>query len=230
MTITLDNRMQIMREKMEEVQKSKIISEQKFISAKQNVTSTKDIVNKLETTELNYDKAIIEFSRISTEKAVSAKEELEQVLNWALSNIEMEQNYSAEIVETDRGSNRGLSIVLYDTDTGYARDIEEQSGTALAQMISFLMLVIVIKFSGCSRIMILDEVFSGVDDENTVRMFGEILVALAENEGFQFIYVEHQNILDEILGMNVIDVVQKKYKDGTIIRNQYTVGSEESEQ
>lgn len=190
-------------------------------SAKEQMLKIADDLTVLEKQEKNIVYAIEEFKRISTERTEMAKQDLENVLNWVLSKIELQQRYTARIEESKGRGSKGLNIILQDAETGYERSISEQSGTALAQIISFLMIVIVIKFSGSSRIVVIDEVFSGIDDEQTVRMFGEILVALSENEGFQFIMVEHQDVLDEIEGMNVVKLSLKDYKKGTVIEEQY---------
>lgn len=190
-------------------------------TALEQVESFKQSILNLEVDEKNHLYAIEELKRISTQRTENAKNELEDVLNWVLDKIPLEQQYSARIEEST-GKNRGLNIILSDKDTGFERSISEQSGTALAQILSFLMVIIVIKFSGATRIVVIDEVFSGIDDPDVVDMFGKILVALSENENFQFIMVEHQPSLDEIEGMNVVALELTDYEKGTVVKEQYT--------
>lgn len=79
------------------------------------------------------------------------------------------------------------------------------------------MTAIVLKFSGARRIMVLDEVLSGFYDKDSIRLFGEILVALAKNEGFQFILVEHKSELAKVEGINIFSVDKPNYRQGLVL-------------
>lgn len=162
-----------------------------------------------------YNKASIVFKKEADQRDEEAKEALENVLNYALSNIQLEQDYRAriEIIPSNR-SGKEMVVVLQDINTGFERRLKTQTGRAIRQIISFLMTVIVIKFSGASRMLLIDEQLSGLQDLETIHMFGDILVALANNEGFQFFVVEHKTELNVVEGIKVINLVLNDYERG----------------
>lgn len=171
-------------------------------------------LERLQADEVLHQKVLLTYKEISDTRNQEGKEMLENVLNWALSNIPLEQRYEASLNESVRGTKKELAIVLRDMDTGRMRNLKNQSGTALVQIISFLMNIIVIMLSNSSRIMILDECFSGLQDQETITMFGEILVALSRNEGFQFIMVEHKSELHSVEGITQINAQLDDYETG----------------
>lgn len=182
------------------------------------VTGYETDLTRLREDEINYGKAVEVFKTISDDRSEGAKRTLEEVLNWALSNIKLEQRYEARLDERDSGrSGKELVITLRDLDTGYERTLRNQSGTAVAQIVSFLVNIIVIKLSGSSRIMVMDEVFSGLQDKETILMFGDIMVALARNEGFQFIIVEHKSLLAQVEGIETINLKIDTYEEGLVL-------------
>lgn len=167
--------------------------------------------------EKKYQKAIEQFKNIADTRSSDAKKYLEDTLNWALSQIPLKQRYKAELNESETSRNmKEIYITLVDLDTGRRRNIKHQTGTAIAQIVSFLMNVIVIKLSGATRIIVLDEVFSGLQDRDTIKMFGSILSSLAEKEGFQFFFVEHKSTLRDVEGISPIYLDIQKYEDGVI--------------
>lgn len=158
------------------------------------------------------------FKSISDDRNKVAKEKIEQVLNYALSEIPLEQSYRAELVEvSSKRSGKELTVVLTDIDTGYTRGLRNQTGTWVKQLVSFILNMIVIKFSGKSLILVLDEVFSGIEDEKMIQTFGKILTSLAENENFQIFMVEHGKELDYIEGLVNIPIGIRDYQTGTEI-------------
>lgn len=182
---------------------------------KETVNEYEQDIEKLTISEINYGKASEAFKRIADSRNAEAVATLEDVLNWALDNIKLEQRYEARLEERDSSrSGKEMVIILRDLDTGRERSLRNQTGTAISQIISFLMNIIVIKFSGSTRIMVLDEVFSGLQDKETIQMFGEILVALSNNEGFQFILVEHKSELGEVEGVKQINLRLNEYEKG----------------
>lgn len=166
------------------------------------------------------EKASTLFKSIADDRNREAKKQIEEVLNYALSSIPLEQNYVARLEEVaSKRSGKELTVILTDRDTGYERTIKNQTGTWIAQVISFILTMIIIKFSGSSRIMILDEVFTGMEDREMVHMFGDILTALAKNEGFQLFMVEHRKELDGVEGIKRIPLGIEDYEDGTVVLN-----------
>jgi len=158
------------------------------------------------------------FKQIADDRNQTAKQQIEDVLNYALNSIPLEQNYFARIEEvSSKRSGKEMTVVLTDRDTGYERSLRNQTGTWIAQVVSFILNMIIIKFSGSSKIMILDEKFTGMEDHGMIHMFGDILVSLARNENFQIYMVEHRKELDKIEGLNSITLGIEDYENGTVI-------------
>ena len=170
--------------------------------------STKELLDDYEEqlkriTQLSVDnqKAIDLLKKISDDRTNSALEVLQNTVNWALENIKLAQKFEIVLDVRERGDSKVLNIVLNDLEKNKQRTLKHQSGTAVRQIISFLLQMSIISISGASKIVILDEVLSGLQDKDTIRMFGEIIVALAVNDGFQFIFVEHKSELHEVEGI-----------------------------
>src|SRR5699024_478090 len=144
--------------------------------------------------------------------------QIEEVLNYALSNIPLEQSYKASLEETEsKRSGKELNIVLTDLETGHQRKLKSQTGTWIVQVISFILTMIVIKFSESSRAMLLDEVCTGMEDNEMIKGFGQIRVPLAENERCQVLMAAHRSELDNIeeIKNNVFAI--EDYEQGTKI-------------
>jgi len=177
----------------------------------------KDIEDKINERML-CEKSSTLFKSIANDRNREAKKQIEDVLNYALSSIPLEQNYIASIEEiSSKRSGRELTVILTDRDTGYQRTLKNQTGTWIAQVVSFILTMIVIKFSGSSKIMVLDEVFTGMEDHDMINMFGKILVSLAKNEDFQLFMVEHRKELDAIEELTNIPLGIKGYEEGTVL-------------
>lgn len=166
------------------------------------------------------EKASALYKQISDDRNKVAKRQIEDVLNYALNKIPLDQKYRAEIEEiASKRSGKEMVITLIDQETGYRRTLRNQTGTWVAQLVSFILNMIIIKFSGSSRIMVLDEVFSGMEDVEMVKVFGEIITSLAENEDFQILMVEHRKELDNIAGIHNIELEIPSYEQGTTVVN-----------
>jgi len=176
-----------------------------------------DIEEKLQE-KLLCEKSSELFKKIADDTNKVAKEQIEDVLNYALGNIPLEQSYKASLEETEsKRSGKELNIVLTDVETGHRRNLRSQTGTWIVQVISFILTMIVIKFNESSRVMVLDEVFTGMEDNEMIKVFSEILVSLAENEDFQIFMVEHRKELDDVEGVNNIPFEIENYEEGTKI-------------
>ena len=75
------------------------------------------------------------------------------------------------------------------TSTGEVRDLVMQSGTGQRQVISFLFVVCLIELRKCRRILLMDEILSGVHI-TAKKVIMDIMQIFAE-EGFQFVFIEH---------------------------------------
>lgn len=165
-----------------------------------------------------YDEVSKLYSAITKQRTGDIQSVLESVLNSALSRIPMDAEYEAVLEGPDYNkANPTVEIKLVDKNSGKTRTPLVSTGTMVAQLISFLMTAIVLKFSGARRIMVLDEVLSGFYDKDSIRLFGEILVALAKNEGFQFILVEHKSELAKVEGINIFSVDKPNYRQGLVL-------------
>lgn len=161
-----------------------------------------DALDEAVVTEALYKNVIELYLKVANDRNASAKELLEDVLNNALQTVPLDKKYKAHLVESSTGrSLKELYIRLLDYDTNSERSLFTSTGTMVGQIMSFLMTAIVLKFSGKRRLMILDEAFSGLDAEKSLPIFAELVIALAENEGFQFIIVEHKPELSNVPGV-----------------------------
>ena len=175
---------------------------------------------KLEEMVVIYQQVVDVYKRVMSTRNNQVKTVLEEVLNRALQAVPLDTEYRAEIQGPDyTKANSSVVIKLIDQNSGKERTPLVGTGTMVSQLISFLMSAIVIKFSGKRRIMFLDEVLSGFYDKESIRLFGEILVALAENEGFQFIIVEHKSELARVQGINIVTVEKDDYDTGLFIES-----------
>lgn len=138
-------------------------------------------------------------------RTAEAYDRIEETMNWCLSKVPLKQNYEISINEfEDKRYGRGVALDLIDKDTKKVRTVKNQTGTAISQIVSFLLSVVIIAISDSSRIMVMDELFSGLDDKESIRNFSDILVALTENEGFQFHVVEQNRDIASNAEVNVI--------------------------
>lgn len=170
----------------------------------------------------NMEKALKVFQKVSDERNKTAKDAMETVINWALSKVlnSNVQSYEFKIDErADARSGRVMELYLNDLNTGHSRSLSDQSGTALAQIVSFLMILTVIKFSNSSKILILDEVFSGLEDTEMVMMFSDILTSLARNDGFQIFIVEQNSLISSNEDFHIVNVALDSVDDGLRIKS-----------
>ena len=72
---------------------------------------------------------------------------------------------------------------------GEVRDLVMQCGTGQRQVISFLFVVCLIELRKCRRILLMDEILSGLH-VTAKKVVMDIMKIFAE-EGFQFIFIEH---------------------------------------
>lgn len=166
------------------------------------------------------EKSLKIFQKVSDERNKNAKDALETVINWALSKAFTEQSYEVKIKEyADGRSGKIMEVYLVDMDTGNSRSLKFQTGTALSQIVSFLMMLTVIKFADASKLLILDEVFSGLEDREAITMFSDILTSLAKNDGFQIILVEQNNLISDNPEFKRINVELNNYEDGLVVKS-----------
>lgn len=151
------------------------------------------------------------------ERTASAYETIEETMNWCLARVPLKQRYRIRIDEHSTKAGRGIVLTLIDQDTNKERTLKTQTGTAIAQIVSFLLLVVIVSISGKSKVMVLDEHFSGLDDKESIRHFSEILYALSENDGFQFFIVEQNREIASHEGIQTIPLDILDYNNGLVI-------------
>lgn len=105
------------------------------------------------------------------------------------------------------GQHAHITVKLENSD-GRERDLTLQSGTGLRQVISFLFVLSIIEIRKSRRILLMDELLSGLHPE-AKRIVMDIVKIFAE-EGFQFIIVEY--------GVNTgrLYIVEKPNSEATI--------------
>ena len=87
-----------------------------------------------------------------------------------------------------RGQHAHIYIKLSGTG-GRTRDLELQTGTGLRQVISFLFVLSLLEIRKGRRLLIMDEILSGLHPE-AKRIIMEIITMFAD-DGFQFVMVEY---------------------------------------
>lgn len=194
----IDKSIQIMKEEYSDKEISKRVLEGESIRYETQIRQIMEDIEVLEKTS-EFLKGMVDT------RTAEAYDRIEETMNWCLSKVPLKQNYEISINEfEDKRYGRGVALDLIDKDTKKVRTVKNQTGTAISQIVSFLLSVVIIAISDSSRIMVMDELFSGLDDKESIRNFSDILVALTENEGFQFHVVEQNRDIASNEEVNVI--------------------------
>ena len=136
--------------------------------------------------EITY-KAVCVLQKMSDERNVKARMQIENMVNSALASIFVDELYKIEIDEYTHGEYMHAQILLVD-EQGHKMQLKNTSGGGLKEIISLLCNVALIVFTDSSRLLILDETFHGL--HNTYAEIAlEILTKLAKDNGFLFIIV-----------------------------------------
>lgn len=80
-------------------------------------------------------------------------------------------------------------VVRLTVGNGKVRDMQLQTGTGLRQIISFLFILSLIEVRKGRRLLLMDELFSGLHSE-AKRIVMDIIEIFAQ-EGFQFVFIEY---------------------------------------
>lgn len=183
-----------------------------------------DYNDKIEDAQADFDlldKSIKIMQELSDDRNSTSKEALRDLINWTLSKVFPNSHYTVHIEEhVDARSGKKMEMFLTDNITGKPRSFKHNLGNSILQAIAFLMRLIVIKISGCSRIIVLDEFFSGIRDKEAIQMFGEVLTSIAANEDFQIIITEQLDTISEYNeDFHFIDVELLDKSEGLVIKN-----------
>lgn len=169
--------------------------------------------------ELN-DKSIIVLSNLIDSKTSDVLDKLKTTINNALSVVPLTNDYTIHITENEtKRSGKELHIKLFDREANKPRGLRTASGTAVAQLVSFIIRIVLIGFSDKRKILIVDENFSGFQDKETINMFGTVLTSLAEQEGFQIIMVEHKSEFLNVPKIKNVILEKENYLDGVVVKD-----------
>lgn len=214
-TASISERYERLRSELEELEKTKIAHEITHQNALDTVNDYEDKIIQAQKDQDNYKMAVGELKTITNDIDEDVKKRLEQTLNFSLDTIPLKQNFEAKVQILPSGrSGKTFEILLRDKDSGKERYLNDQVGTAVPQMLSFLIRMIFLNYRQSAKIMIEDEMFTGLHDKETIHMFGEILEALAKNERYQIIIVEHKSELINVENVHQIYVDLTDYDEG----------------
>lgn len=146
----------------------------------------------------------VDNDRNALDIATHAIEILRGVSDVAVSNAYkfLQSSLNATLAEMFKGTTRRIEIKEYtrqnqypqlelqlDVGNGIKMSIKSDSGHGIAQIISFLSVVCLIVITGSRRLVIVDEVLSGLSIKNR-KIISEVMWSFTEI-GFQFIVNEH---------------------------------------
>lgn len=156
---------------------------------------------------------------ISEENTVRTLEHITGVINNALAQIFHGKGRQVSLEKSLwKGRYAHLEVVL-STPSGATRSLDLQTGSGVNEVISFLFTVCLIAVRGGRRLLIMDELLSGVHPD-AKQVIAQLMGVFAD-EGFQFLMVEYGldsfDATDEDFG-RVYDVTPDK---GTTISTSY---------
>lgn len=132
----------------------------------------------------------IEILRQVSDEAVSkAYGFLETSLNSALARMFTNTTRKIEIKESLRGNQYPQLEIILHVGNGKVRSLKSDSGHGIAQIVSLLSILSLIVITGSRRILVMDEIISGLSVHNR-KIVNDILWTFTEI-GFQFIINEH---------------------------------------
>lgn len=132
--------------------------------------------------------AIELLKEVSDRAVYKAYRQLEEQLNSALERMFVNTTRKITLHEYMRGNYPQLEIILT-VSNGKKRSLKTDSGHGLAQIISILCILSLIVVTNSRRILVMDEILSGLSIHNRM-IVTDILWAFTEI-GFQFIVNEH---------------------------------------
>lgn len=146
--------------------------------------------NNLSKEELDVATHAIELLReVSDETVSKAYGFLEQNLNETLARMFENTTRKIEIKESTRANQYPQLELILHVGNGKTRSLKTDSGHGLAQIVSLLSILSLIVITGSRRILVMDEVISGLSVHNR-KIVSDILWSFTEI-GFQFIVNDH---------------------------------------
>lgn len=133
--------------------------------------------------------AIELLTKVSDEAVGEAYGFLTESLNTALSRMFKNTTRRIELKERMRNNQYPQLDVILHVGNGKTRSLKGNSGHGLAEIVSLLSILSLIVITGSRRILVMDEIISGVDIENR-QIIDDILWTFVQI-GFQFIINDH---------------------------------------
>lgn len=127
--------------------------------------------------------------QVSDEAVGQAYKFLEQSLNSALAKMFTKTIRRIELKESIRSNQYPQLEIILHVGNGKTRSLKSDSGHGLAQIVSLLSILSLIVITGSRRILVMDEVISGLSVHNR-KIVSDILWTFTEI-GFQFIVNDH---------------------------------------
>lgn len=166
------------------------------VAAEKSKQSLEDTINRLAEQNKNnkealdiVSNAIIILRQVSDEAVSQAYGFLETSLNSALARMFKNATRKIEIKESIRNNQYPQLELILHVGNGKTRSLKTDSGHGLAQIVSILSILSLIVITGSRRILVMDEVISGLSVHNR-KIISDILWSFTEI-GFQFIVNEH---------------------------------------
>lgn len=163
------------------------------IKSRQSLEDTiKEIMNRNKDNKEALDiatHAIEILQKVSDEAVGKAYRFLEQSLNSALSKMFTKTTRKIELKESLRNNQYPQLKIILHVGNGKTRSLKNDSGHGLAQIVSLLSILSLIVITGSRRILVMDEILSGLDVHNR-QVVNDILWTFTEI-GFQFIINDH---------------------------------------
>jgi hypothetical protein len=159
-------------------------------------------------------KSIETLRSITDNRNRDAKGVIKDLISNALDVVYPNNRYEFFLVETS--GSKGIRVELIDKITNKARLPKKNNGNSIKQIISTLSTVALIDIADSSRIVIFDETLSGLARSFCPR-FGDVLTAIAKNNGFQFFIMNHNETLFNSEDFEVIHMTLDNFEDGVYV-------------
>lgn len=155
----------------------------------QKAEKIQDTINELEKKYVDMLEAQQLLATISEENSNKVLSYITSIINRALSELFPHDTRRVYLEKTLHANQHAHINVVLETSEGRKRDLTIQSGTGLRQVISFLFVLSLIEIRKGRRLLMMDELLSGLHPEAKAIVV-RIMTIFAE-EGFQFVMVEY---------------------------------------
>ena len=157
-------------------------------------------------------------STISDDNLSKTLDYVTDIINKALGEIFKGDTRRVSLnKELYAGKHSHINLELV-TGDGRKRDISLQAGTGLRQTVSFLYTLAMIEIQGGRKLLMMDELLSGVHPKAKEVLLD--LMKIFSDEGFQFIMVEYgvndfgkMYLVEHSVGDSIVKVLDKPYND-----------------